>query len=421
MSSKWTSPANEATCLYLVGAPSLCDRVFHPAFTYPIFGDAETIYGYERLHIQLSFASGSLRPSLNIEYRAKNTMTTAKVDDVDEQLREFLPEADLVSPDAFPQLVQADAASFQPPGTQITSYTQRSKGQTTDRTFCIFHSTWDTPGFRAWLKRAQIFTLFFIEGASYLEEEEKNWEFFTIFERTNAPSTQQQSDQHHATWHFVGYTALYRFWCWPGKTRWRLSQFLILPPYQGQRHGTHLYQTVYEHALSDPAICELTIEDPSEAFDKLRDTCDLTYLNQQNDVVHHIAAPIDRAWRSSARLRYKIAPRQWARLLDMLGLLHLDPDASPDQFRAFRLQVKARIYQQNREVLDMLPHEQRVEKLHETFEAVLDEYADITGVEVPEALLEMSPSPQLKRMPSSLNDDDHNEGSSVPRKMPRLV
>mgnify|MGYP001940625830 CR=1 FL=1 len=96
MSSKWTSPANEATCLYLVGAPSLCDRVFHPAFTYPIFGDAETIYGYERLHIQLSFASGSLRPSLNIEYRAKNTMTTAKVDDVDEQLREFLPEADLV-------------------------------------------------------------------------------------------------------------------------------------------------------------------------------------------------------------------------------------------------------------------------------------------------------------------------------------
>ena len=105
----------------------------------------------------------------------------------------------------------------------------------------------------------------------------------------------------------------------------------------------------------------------------------------------------------------------------MLGLLHLDPDASPDQFRAFRLQVKARIYQQNREVLDMLPHEQRVEKLHETFEAVLDEYADITGVEVPEALLEMSPSPQPKRMPSSLNDDDHSEGSSVPRKTPRLV
>ena len=134
-------------------------------------------------------------------------------------------------------------------------------------------------------------------------------------------------------------------------------------------------------------MCELTVEDPSEAFDKLRDTCDLAYLHQQSDVLAHIKAPIDRAWRQAARKQYKIAPRQWARLLDMLGLLHLEENASAEQLERYRLQVKARIYQVNREVLDMLPHEQKTEKLQEAFEAVMDEYAEVTGAEIPEALL----------------------------------
>ena len=373
MSSKWTCSANEATCLCLAGAPPPCDTVFHPDFTYPIFGEAEVIYGYQRLHIRLSFTSGSLRPCLVVEYAAKHTTTSAKIDDVDAQLREFLPVDDLVAPDAWEEVTRTDHDTFQPHGTQVASYRQGGKGR--EREFGIFHATWDTPGFRAWHKRAQIFTLFFIEGASYLQDDEPYWEFFTLFERTGD------------AWHFVGYTSLYRFWCWPDKTRTRLSQFVILPPYQGQRHGSRLYGAVYAHILSNPRMCELTVEDPSEAFDKLRNTCDLAFLHQQSDVLAHCKAPIDPAWRQAARKQYKIAPRQWARLLDMLGLLQLEENASAEQLERYRLQVKARIYQVNREVLDMLPHEQKTEKLQEAFEAVMDEYAEVTGAEIPEALL----------------------------------
>lgn len=372
--SKWTCQANEATCLYLAGAPPPCDGVFHPEFTYPIFGDAEVIYGYQRLHIRLSFASGSLRPCMTIDYAAKNTTTSANIDDVDAQMRAMLPR-DLVPHDEFEQVVQSDKASFQPLGTLVTSYKRNQ------REFAIFHATWDTPGFREWHQRAQVFTLFFIEGASYLNDEEASWEFFTVFEKVAKDDS----------WHFVGYTSLYRFWCWPDKTRTRLSQFLILPPYQGQRHGTHLYNAVYQRIRANSAVCELTVEDPSEAFDRLRDTCDLAYLNKQADVLAHIHAPIDRTWRCDARKTYKIAPRQWSRLLDMLGLLHLDPHAGADEMRQYRQQVKARIYQVNREVLDLLPPEQRIEKLQESFEAVMDEYAEVTGVEVPAALLHPSP------------------------------
>lgn len=394
MSTKWTCNANEATCLRLAGAPSPSDALFHPEFTYPIFGEAEAIYGYNGLHMNLAFASGSLVPSLEITYRAKNTTTSAKVDDVEQALRGVLPP-DVVTPAELDAIVARDAqggpGAFTPPGTKIATYTRarpKSKSRfwsnsSTPREYAIFHASWDTPGFQAWLKRAQIFTLFFIEGASYVDTAEKNWEFYTVFERTDGPSGD--------VWHFVGYTSLYRFWCWPKNTRVRLSQFFILPPYQRQRHGSELYGTVYKCLLEDASVCELTVEDPSESFDGLRDTCDLQYLSAQGaSVTAHLGPPVDATWSAQARTNYKLAPRQWARVLEMLGLLHLNPD-EPEQLRAYRQQIKKRIYNVNREVLAMLEPEERVAKLHETFVSVVDEYAEITGVELPEALLEVPP------------------------------
>ncbi|WFD27533.1 histone acetyltransferase [Malassezia nana] len=402
MASKWTSSANEALCLRLTGAPPPCDRVFHPEFTYPIFGDAETIFGYQDLRIQLSLASGSLRPSLDVQYKAKNTKTTAKVVDVAETLHEFLPADNLVEPSEWPTVAATERAAFQPPGTRVAHYTRQDKKRKgVEREFFVYHATFDTPGFRAWHQRAQFFALLFIEGASYIDDTDTRWEFYTLFERVH---------DGEETWHFVGYTSLYRFWCWPGQTRLRLSQFVILPPYQQQRHGSALYNAVYEAALQDTSICELTIEDPSERFDHLRDACDLKRLEHDQDVLAHIHAPVDRAWSHAARARHKMAPRQWARMLEMLALVHLRDE--PVDLQAYRLQVKARLYGVNREVLDMLPREQRLEKLHETFEAVIDEYAEITGADIPDALL---------ARPAASSEGTCAAEAEPRRKMPRLA
>ena len=448
MTSKWTSNANEATCLRLAGAPAPNDAVFHPEFTYPIFGDAETIYGYSDLHIRLSFASGRLTPALDVSYKAKNTTTAAKIDDVRATMLEYLPEEDLVSPDALNELAAADARggseSFRPHGERVATYQRsakpkgraslgslfsaraRSSSAPKQREFDIFHATWDTPGFREWHARAQIFTLFFIEGASYIQSDENNWEFYTLFERVAG----EQGDAYH----FVGFTSLYRFWCWPGKTRLRLSQFLVLPPYQRQGHGAELYNTVFGRMLDDNDVCELTVEDPSEAFDGLRDACDLARLTAPDGRLAqaiadgHLRPPINRTWSEAMRAEYKIAPRQWARMLEILALKHLDQtDAAA--LRAYRLQVKARLFRKNREVLLQLDKVQRLEKLHETFEAVVDEYAEMTGVELAAALLE-APVPSLedsvpelppmaKRAAAAViehGDDDDDE----PRKAPRV-
>lgn len=50
--------------------------------------------------------------------------------------------------------------------------------------------------------------------------------------RVRLPSS--PTDPKSYTYHFVGYTSLYPFLHYPDKTRLRLSQFFILPPYQHQ-------------------------------------------------------------------------------------------------------------------------------------------------------------------------------------------
>jgi hypothetical protein len=39
-----------------------------------------------------------------------------------------------------------------------------------------------------------------------------------------------------------------------------------------------LYRAIYDHVLKSPDISELTVEDPSEDFEDLRDRCDLRML-----------------------------------------------------------------------------------------------------------------------------------------------
>lgn len=170
----------------------------------------------------------------------------------------------------------------------------------------------------------QIFILLYIEAGSYINEEEDGWEF-VVLSVIRAFSQRREVRDHTcrfekrkrrdgtATYHFVGYSSLYNFYCFPEKVRLRLrwaniflshvahstglcttSQFVILPPYQRQGHGckccrirvfrvltstvAELYTAIYNFVLSRPDVSELTVEDPAEAFEDLRDRNDLRML-----------------------------------------------------------------------------------------------------------------------------------------------
>ncbi|KAF7294688.1 Histone acetyltransferase type B catalytic subunit [Mycena indigotica] len=423
----WTADANQALCLSLVRAQA-DDQVeetqsFHPRFTYPIYGDDEKIYGYNGLTIDLRFASGSLAPFLNIKY-AKKLDSSSTVDDVEGTLAKFLPEDVYRDEKSFLERVEVDSIAFKPPGELIRTYTRSappldSKGKgiailepNVEETvvFEAYHATWASPGFRELHRRMQLFILLYIEAGSYIDEEEDTWEFIVLYEKRKRRATPDVS-----TYHFVGYTSLYPFFCFPDRVRLRLSQFVILPPYQRSGHGSELYNALYQYVMSKPKIAELTVEDPAEAFEDLRDKNDLLMLlgNKQfmeeaigGDAVSHgggrvggvgkggrsgrggsqtsggkgkLGPPVDRAWREKWRSDLKMAARQFHRLIEMLILLRLDP-TDESSIRAYRLQVKERLYRFNFETLTGMDKEERLEKLEETFQGQREDYMRILAL-----------------------------------------
>ncbi|KAG8739032.1 histone acetyltransferase 1 [Ceratobasidium sp. 414] len=399
----WLSNANEVLFLKLVRAnddeANLSEEEhtlyseFHPTFTYPIFGDKETIYGYSNLKInasrlfdcsclvdsdaplsQLFFSSGSLAMYLNVSSSAK--LPTKTADDIEGtritqsgHLNLYFSDYNK-SFDTFRSVVEKDATTFKPLGKKIHSYTRRvagkgkGKGRETGpvaeddpdaAVYEVYHSTWDTPGFREYHRRMQLFILLYIEGGSYIQEDEDKWEFVVLYERrTRLSKNAQPTDSPSYTYHFAGYSSLYPFWCWPDKVRLRLSQFVILPPYQHAGHGSALYGAIYQLALTREDVAELTVEDPSEAFEDLRDRNDLKMLLSLEEFVQQgegtsgkLGPPVDKQWAEKWRKDLKIAS------------------------------VKERLYRFNYEILSQLEKDERLEKLEETFQNVRTDYQRI--------------------------------------------
>ena len=185
--------------------------------------------------------------------------------------------------------------------------------------------------------------------------------------------------------------------------RTRISQFLILPPHQGFSHGTRLYKAAVAKILSDPACIEITVEDPNESFDDLRDFCDYSRLTKNGALAQiklntdldpkltarrpRVKVPtsklLNRSLLESIRTKNKLAPRQFARLVEMHLLSQIPrysreastarltrkanaSDKGDKAFYYWRLLVKQRIYRQNKDQLMQVDHEERVEKLEET-------------------------------------------------------
>ena len=87
--------------------------------------------------------------------------------------------------------------------------------------------------------------------------------------------------------------------------RLRLSQFIILPPFQHVGHGGKFYDAIVNNARADPQVQEISIEDPSAAFEDLRDRRDLRFLEQQQ-VFKGIKAPVPKQWVEETRKQFKM-------------------------------------------------------------------------------------------------------------------
>ena len=61
----------------------------------------------------------------------------------------------------------------------------------------------------------------------------------------------------------------------------RISQFIVLPPYQRLGIGSTLLENMYTYYLHDKMCIEITVEDPSDDFQQMKDALDIKLIWQK--------------------------------------------------------------------------------------------------------------------------------------------
>ncbi|KXJ94668.1 acyl-CoA N-acyltransferase [Microdochium bolleyi] len=454
---QWTVDATETTNISLVqNAAKGLTRIetFQPRFTYPIFED-ERIFGHQGLKINIDFNASDMRPHFSTSSTKKYAdVSGTEPEDVRKTMDDFLPKVAFQKKSDFEAAIKDVPSDWTPPGERIKTISKNGD------TYEIWRGTLDNPAVRQLVKRIQIFVLFFIEGGSYIgidtegnDEPDSTlarWSVYFVYKK--------QSDQYI----FQGYSTVYHFWLFQDLTppaspqrdtttaikpktdnawelpngdhllrqmahRARISQFIILPPFQGKGIGAMLYSTIFGLHAQEEATKEVTIEDPNEDFDLLRDLCDMRYLRENEPefaslkvnskipylpkfggVLHHdtritlsegstssgnAGGVVDYEALEKLRVKVKIAPRQFWRLVEMHLMSTLPESVRPaadmsalkpaptkvDEhvYTLWRLLLKQRLYRRNISILGEFEVTERILKLNETVSNVEGEYARI--------------------------------------------
>ncbi|KAK3380222.1 acyl-CoA N-acyltransferase [Lasiosphaeria ovina] len=437
----WTANANVALSISLV-APATGDvsglktiATFNPRFTYPVFGDDETIFGYQNLKIDLRYGANDMRPNLAISYSKKfKAIGETEAADIEDALRDFLPEVAFQKQRDFYTAVKGLRDNWTPPGELVTTFASGAA------TYEVWKSNLADPAVKQLVTRIQIFVPLFIEGGTDIDVDDPDadrWTVFFLYQK--APVVGKPGAFSYV---FAGYSTVYRFFLFRPLTppaspsekdvpqhkaveelalgkddfdllqlpcRTRISQFLVIPPFQHKGLGPQLYSIIYQEYLKHPQTLEITVEDPNEAFDDMRDVADLRFLRQAPEfsalqintsivVPKNGPAPaniVDKAASEAVRRKYKIAPRQFYRVLEMHLMSKLSdavrPGILPEKstaratkqdehtYKLWRLMVKKRLYIHNKDELGQIEVPERIEKLNETVSGVEFDFARLVA------------------------------------------
>uniref|UniRef100_A0A674P267 Histone acetyltransferase type B catalytic subunit n=1 Tax=Takifugu rubripes TaxID=31033 RepID=A0A674P267_TAKRU len=264
--AEYKCDTNEALSLKLVRFPEDVDddgTTFHPEYSHQLFGDDEVAFGYKGLQIQLFYTAGNLSTLFKVKYSLKvtDTFDCVEPDDIEGKIRGIIPAGFTSNTDDFVSLLEKEA-NFKPFGTLLHTYTVHNE-EAGELTYQIHKADITCPGFQEYHERLQTFLMWFIETASFIDSDDDRWDFFLVFEKYN-----KDGETLYAT---VGYMTVYNYYVYPDKTRPRVSQMLILPPFQGEGHGAQLLEAVHRFYCGLPKVQDITAEDPSENYVKLRD------------------------------------------------------------------------------------------------------------------------------------------------------
>lgn len=85
----------------------------------------------------------------------------------------------------------------------------------------------------------------------------------------------------------------------------RISQFFVLPPFQGKGHGGVIYRYMYGMYMANASVKEITVEDPNDEFQMLRDKNDVQNL-LLNNAFKNVKAPLSKLFLKSITDKFKL-------------------------------------------------------------------------------------------------------------------
>ncbi|XP_045115060.1 histone acetyltransferase type B catalytic subunit-like isoform X1 [Portunus trituberculatus] len=332
--------SNEALEFKLVRKPDDLeneDTTFKPDMSHQVFGDSEQIFGYSGLHIKLYYSAARLTTYLTHTYTDKvhpEKFEGIKPDEVIKPVAEKIPPGYITNLDDFLAALQKDA-SFVPFGDLERRFTARTAEEGKERTFEVYRCSVSTPGFLPYHENFQTFILWYIDAASYIDVDDDKWRFFVTYEKYEVDGRQQYA--------FTGYTTVYEYYAYPANVRPRISQMLVLPPFQRMGLGAEMLNTIYSNYQSDSRVLDITVEDPSENFARLRDFVDAkNCLTLDSFSKTKLTEGFCEAMVTEARKKLKLNKRQVRKIYEILRL-HFTNRADEKAYRQYRLEVKNRL------------------------------------------------------------------------------
>lgn len=353
------------------------DNIYHPAFAHQLFGDTEQIYGYKGLNIDLYFISSTMQVYLGMRYDERvqdKHPECAPADDVTTVLLRYLPDKSKIFTDisTFSKVVEHANSSWRPFGEEVMQYNRDGD------IYTVYRSTPSVQGFKTWLHNMRILVLLFVDASSYIDDDDDSWVMYCTFSHSSSGTSRYS---------LVSFATMYPFLMFPDKQRYRVSQMLVMPYIQRGGHGGALLRTIYDEALANDNIYDVTIEEPSDAFVTLRDTTDVKLCLSKGLFSVDLdpadgTFPPELEWSdelsSKSRALTKLYIPQIRRVYEICKLQYVTKHPSQALQESYRKEIKKRLFVSLQEdLLQLETEEERKAQLQQEFQQIVNDYREI--------------------------------------------
>ena len=268
------------------------EQTFEPEFAHQVFREDETIYGYsEDLSVDVMCAANTFERYVEVSYSEKVRSSLNPADDVRGNLHKWFPEASTATTkEAFAKRVEETKEMEIPGGggRVIAEWDGEGEGVESGlrysvRQFEFKESESDAVG--RWHDNVEPFVAFYIDAASKIDKSDGRWLWFVLI---------AQKKDNLKRWATCGFSTVYQFYAHPFQRRLRISQVLVLPPYQRKGFGAKLLDAVRVYAqMQDKEgkdVADITVEDPTDQLQRLRDVRDCVAATENEGIVQAVKA-----------------------------------------------------------------------------------------------------------------------------------